>query len=161
MNEQRETAMDELSLWMQETICRWLPGANVWHLEEITLPVRALLRRPALGVWYALADISAQHTQAIITSFFGDDHLELNAVFTFPRVPRTSEYTGLCFAWLLADLLLRAGVLAPPEALKAAAVCGDARWDGLAALHTEPSPQREAARVTVRAVTWWWILCRK
>jgi hypothetical protein len=73
----------------------------------------------------------------------------------------TSEYTGLCFAWLLADLLLRAGVLAPPEALKADAVCGDARWDGLAALHTAPSPRREAVRTQVLAVTWWWILCRQ
>ncbi len=161
MSGQRESALDELSLWMRGTICRWLPGTDVWHLEEITLPVRSLLRRPALGVWYALADISPQHTRGMITSYYGDDHLELNAVFTFPRVLRTSEYTGLCFAWLFADLLIRAGALPPPEALEADAVCDDAWVGGIPILREEPSSRRKAAKLQVLAVTWWWILLRR
>lgn len=152
--------LDELSRWMFETICRWLPGIEVWHLEEITIPVRDLLWRPALGIWFALADISPLHTQGMITAYFGDDHLELNAVFTFPRVPQTGENIDLCFTWLLADLLLRAGALAPPEALGTIAMCADEWAGGLAALFAKSSPRKAAARALVVTLTWWWILFR-
>lgn len=158
MRKQVTDKLDELSRWILETICRWMPAADVWHLKEITLPVRDLLPRPVLGVWFALADISPLHTQGIILSYFPDDYFGLSAVFTFPHVSQTSENTALCYTWLLADLLLRAGALAPPEALGTITMCADERAGGLATLYAKSSPRRAAARALVVTLTWWWIL---